>query len=536
MARRGVVLVVALVSALGASLVSGAALASPPASAATPGVTLAATPPQGPLVSGIAGAGYYAAFSTLTVTNTTGTRSPATKVTVRIPAQTRTATFTVTPDARKGRCRSATKPAGTTWSCSVPALAAGTSLDVATVTGSEDSTTGLPATVTASAVGPDGTAIPLTWQWVLPFSHLTATWSGLPTSAVDWGAPVTAALTVTNTGIWPSASPVVAVTPTDASAYNQGWSGVSTTSGYAPYYCSYDLVAGVPVGLACTLHPLGPGASEVITVTAMPTAPLGGPFAMTAADSTGDFSVTSPTVPITGTGADLTLAVSNPPSVEAGTQFARTYTVTNSGSTEAVAVAVTDQSPVFSVASVSGPGTCAYFSAYRVGGRINCSFGTVPADSSVTLVAELVAPAGAGSWTYGTYGSTSSATVPGGLNLSQSSHVSVFVNPATNVDPPTLTGTAQVGQTLTATWGTWSGTGTIALWAKLCHSGGVGCSSDIAATYTNGSTTTGQASSAAFTYVIPPGDAGSDLVLYVSGTNNGGQAAVTTAALGPVTP
>ena len=531
MIRCTAVSVLALLGALAGSTAASTSVAS----AITPGVTVTATTPQAPIPSGIAGVGYYAAFSTVTAVNTGAAATPATTLRVLVPVQTATASFAVTADAKHGSCKLKVKGVTQTWTCKVPALAAGAHADVATVVGSEAYNTGLPATVAVQVVGPDGTVVPLTWRWVLPFSHLTATWSGLP-SSVDWGGATTATLTVHNDGIWPSASPTVAIRPTDPTQFSQGWMGVSQVSGYLPYYCGWDLASGNPDGLACTLDPIAPGSTQTITVTAEPVAPAGGPLALTAADSTGDFQVTSPPVAVVGTGADLTLSVSNPPNVEAGTVFPRTYTVTNTGSTEALNVAITDGSPVFAVGTTSGPGTCAYFSAYRVGGRINCSFGTVPADSSVTLVAQLTAPVGGGTFTYGTYGSTASATVPGGLGLTTTTHVSVFVNPVVNVGPPTLTGTPQVGQTLTATWGTWSGTGTIGLWAKLCHSGGTGCSSDIASTYTNGTTTTGGPSSTAFTYVVPPGDVGTDLVLYVSGQNVAGQTAVTTAALGPVTP
>lgn len=274
-------------------------------------------------------------------------------------------------------------------------------------------------------------------------------------------------------------------------------------------------------------------------MTAYPVAAAGGPLDLTASVSTGDFSVTSPTVPTIGTGAALSASISNPPSVEAGTSFQRSYTITNSGSTEATGVLFTDQSYAFAVQSTSGSGSCAYFSAYRVGGRINCSFGTIPAGTSVTLLATLLAPLTSSTsvtFTSGTYGSTTSPFVASS-NLSTTTSVTVFTNPASNVDPPTLTGTAQVGQVLTATWGTWAGTGAISLWAKLCHSSGVGCSSDIASTYTTGKTMSGQADSVAFTYTIPAIDVGTDLVLYVSAqTTAGGQAVVVSAPVGPVTP
>ncbi|MFX9077482.1 hypothetical protein ABTN32_20710, partial [Acinetobacter baumannii] len=78
---------------------------------------------------------------------------------------------------------------------------------------------------------------------------------------------------------------------------------------------------------------------------------------------------------VTGTGANLSLSISNPPSVEAGTSVVRDYTITNTGRTEARGVSLSDGSYAFSVGATTGPGVCAYHSGYRVGGRIDCSFG-----------------------------------------------------------------------------------------------------------------------------------------------------------------
>ncbi|MDE3206181.1 MAG: hypothetical protein KGQ66_18390 [Acidobacteriota bacterium] len=373
-----------------------------------------------------------------------------------------------------------------------------------------------------------------------PARALTATWSGLPGGPVDWGSAVKGALTVTNTGTAAMTAPeVVTIKPADPTAFNQAWLGYSTASGYAPQYCGWAISSGVPDGLSCTLYALAPGAAQVIALTAYPVAPAGGPLQITASTSTGDLSLTSPAISVTGTGAVLSASISNPPTVQAGATFARSYTITNRGSTEATGVMLSDRSYAFSVRSTQGPGSCVYASAYRVGGRINCSFGTVPPHSSVTLVATLAAPITSSTSTTYTSSALGSTTSPfvASSNLTTSSTIKVITYPAANVTPPKLTGTPQVGQVLTATWGTWTGTGTISVFAKLCHSSGTGCSSDIASTYTQSTRLSGQADSVAFRYTVTPSDVGTHLVLYVSAASAaGGSRAVTTAAVGPVTP
>lgn len=520
-------------------LLGAVTAATTAAQAATSAVHVTASAPGGPFVSGIAGQGYYAGFSTVTASNRGTTPTTGTSVRVDVPLSAGTATFTVTSTLAHRTCTSTITARAKVWRCPVAALAPGASQPVATIVGSESYDTGLPTSVTVRVIGPDGSVVPRTWMWVLPYSHLVATWTNLPTS-VDWGAPVTATLTVTNNGIWPTTgSPTVAIRPSDPTQYNQGWLGMSWPSGYAQQYCGFDLASGSPDGLLCSLDPIAPGGSQVFTVTAYPVAPAGGALLLGATDSTGNFSVTAPPVAVVGTGARLSLSISNPSTVEAGTTFQRTYTVTNAGSTEALGVALSDMSYAFLVDGTTGPGTCAYHSAYRVGGRIDSAFGTVPANSSVTLVATLQAPAVSGTgttFTAGAFASTTSPFVASGSSLTGSTSVTIYNKPILNLTPPTLTGTAQVGQVLTATWGTWSGTGSISLWAKLCHSNGGGCSGDIASTYTTAVTTTGNPSSTAFTYAIPAGDVGTDLVLYVSGQNDAGQVTLTTAPLGPVAP
>ena len=446
--------------------------------------------------------------------------------------------FALTAGPKAKACHLKVTKTAQLWKCPIPKLAAGASLQVATITGSEDYLTGLPATVATTITGPDGGTIAQTWQWILPYSHLTASWSGLPTAPVDWGSGVQGTLTISNTGNWVSTPDSVVIRPTDPTAFTQNWFGYALLSGGTYVYCAYDLATGAPDGLDCPVGDIAAGGAVSFVITAFPVAPLGGPLGLVASDANGSFSTTSPPVATIGTGADISVAVSNQATVLSGSTFQRTYTVTNSGSTEATGVEITDDSYAFLVEGTSGPGNCAYVSGYRVGGHIVCTFGTIPADSSVTLVATLLAPVESltsVSYNTTTFGSTTSPYVAA-ASWSTPVSATVITNPAQNVTPPTLTGTAQVGQTLTATWGSWTGTGPIYLWAKLCLSDGGGCSNDIASTYTSLTTTSGAANGTAFTFTIPASDLGSSLILYVSGqTSAGGSQAVLTQPIGPVT-
>jgi Concanavalin A-like lectin/glucanases superfamily len=91
-----------------------------------------------------------------------------------------------------------------------------------------------------------------------------------------------------------------------------------------------------------------------------------------------------------------------------------------------------------------------------------------------------------------------------------------------NTSPPTITGTAQQGQTLTGTAGTWSGTDPISYayrWRR-CDSAGASC--------TDISGATGQS------YVLTAGDGGHTIRLNVTGSNAAGSSVATSAATGVV--
>jgi hypothetical protein len=89
--------------------------------------------------------------------------------------------------------------------------------------------------------------------------------------------------------------------------------------------------------------------------------------------------------------------------------------------------------------------------------------------------------------------------------------------PPTNTSPPTITGTAQVNQTLTSDPGIWSGTQPIAYafqWLR-CDASGGSCSSIVGATAT--------------TYAVSPADVGSTIAVAVTASNSAGSATATSA-------
>src|SRR5215211_4343642 len=90
--------------------------------------------------------------------------------------------------------------------------------------------------------------------------------------------------------------------------------------------------------------------------------------------------------------------------------------------------------------------------------------------------------------------------------------------PATNTAPPTISGTAQDGQTLTADKGTWSGTDpiTYAYQWRRCDSAGNNCGNIAGATGT--------------TYTLAPADVGSTVRVVVTGSNAAGSSSATSTA------
>lgn len=90
------------------------------------------------------------------------------------------------------------------------------------------------------------------------------------------------------------------------------------------------------------------------------------------------------------------------------------------------------------------------------------------------------------------------------------------ISPPTNQSPPMVTGTAQVGQTLTCSEGGWNGTQPIAYTFQWIRSG----------TAIPGATVS--------TYVLTPEDAGAQIVCAVTATNDAGFVSASSSAVIPV--
>lgn len=114
-------------------------------------------------------------------------------------------------------------------------------------------------------------------------------------------------------------------------------------------------------------------------------------------------------------------------------------------------------------------------------------------------------------------------SVAGQARLAEATwNVGPFTQPPANQSPPVVSGTAQVGQSLSATTGTWSGSPTSFShqWLR-CNAGGGACANITGAT--------------ASTYLVAAADLGSTLRARVTATNGAGSSAADSAATAVVT-
>jgi hypothetical protein len=245
---------------------------------------------------------------------------------------------------------------------------------------------------------------------------------------------------------------------------------------------------------------------------------------------------TSNSVTVLGTGARLTVSASNPDPLAQGSNFERTITVTNSGDTPAYDTTVDDWTlSNFPYLATTNGGPCGLFYT-STGGRDphqvlageSCTLGTVPAGGSATVTYELEATP-----------TQSPATYVSNLTLSTSTPQSTVANSAASITitvptspvapalvsaPGQPSGNAVVGDTLSATTGSWNGTAPISFsyrWSD-CTSNGATCFTIDGAT--------------AATYTAQQTDVGYTIESTVTASNGGGSAAVTTLPTAVVVP
>jgi hypothetical protein len=124
--------------------------------------------------------------------------------------------------------------------------------------------------------------------------------------------------------------------------------------------------------------------------------------------------------------------------------------------------------------------------------------------------------------TTGTHTFTVVASDSAGNASTPATYSWTIANAPATISPPTITGSAVSGQTLTAAPGTWSGSPapTFAYAWQRCDATGASCSSIAGATST--------------TYILTAADVGSKLLVVVTATNSGGSGVASSSATGLV--
>ena len=390
----------------------------------------------------------------------------------------------------------------------------------------------------AAAGPPANTSLPTITGTLTQGQTLTAStgsWSRKPTSyAYQWqrcnasggacvsiGGATAKTYTLTSSEVGGTVRVVV-------TASNSSGSGVATSAATA-------VVQAPPTAPANTSLPtIGGTLQDGQTLTAAPgswtgTAPIGYAYQWQRcnSDGTGCGAISGATASTyTATGADVggTLAVAVTASNTAGSSTA-TSTVTtivqpapplNTSLPTISGTAQDGQTLTASTGSWSGTAPIGY--AYQwlscdtsgnncnqISGATASTYTLTSTDVGTTLRVQVTA---------------SNAAAPGGVNATSaaSTVVQSASAPPANTSLPTISGTAQDGQTLTATSGSWTGTQPIGYayqWQR-CNSAGTSCNQISGATAT--------------TYTATSNDVGSTLEVTVTASNTAGSTAATSAA------
>ena len=428
--------------------------------------------------------------------------------------------------------------------CTVPALAAGATLEVMTVTMTPPVLAPFPyvgVTTSFSVTGPtNSTGASFAWRQASPPNLSPSTPFVTPGTALAGSGPVTVSGTISNAA-YGAAGPF-------------GWHlslPTGATNGAQSVTIAGTVCGPAGDGFDCLTPALANGASLAygFTFTA-PTLPGSYPAAITvdtgnlvAESNEADNAATSTPLTVPGAAANLRISATNPATVGQYSTFTRTVTVVNIGGSDAANIAFNDYAAVgpfevFSFASIPAGTTCGRYVTFS--GRpstahyhgVRCTIGTIPAGGSVAVPYDLVVKNNA----VNTYTSTLTASTTSYVDPSStptgSVSTTVFVpspvNPPLNTVVPVVTGNANTGSVLTTTSGTWIGAGTIAFayqWQR-CNVLGLACSDILGATTT--------------THVVDASDVGATLRASVTATNLGGTrtgvAAPTAIVVGAVSP
>jgi hypothetical protein len=501
------------VATAGAGLLAAAGLvpgATPAGAAVTGKVSVSATPVPGNLVP------TKAYSSTASATNTGTTTSPATSVTISLPAPASGAP-TVTFVPRRGLLCSGltTKPL-----CQVPRLAAKATVVVGTLTGTPRGTTGPSGVSTSARVSDSVNSVTVTWRWLPTLPNLTGTLHLSPDS-MYLGQYVTGTLTIGNVG-YAAAGAFETVVPIVRPYTAETLVSQTIGTSCIPYYTELDcyttsLAPSAAVKVLFTYEPnTGPSLTLTGTVDAY--------NQVTQITRAGD-ALASNTV-LAGTGANLNVVATNVASTPQGSNLVRTITVANSGNTPAYTVVIQDWSGWFPLVPTGSPSTCApFYTAVGKGVKVlagtRCTLGEIPpmTSASVSFSLEVKPTQVAGTYTNALKALT---TTPQSPSPGATASVVVTVptgpvGPALLVPPGAPSGYAVVGDVMTASTGGWNGTAPFTYsfrWVR-CNTSGSNCAVISNAT---GSTQIPQAS-----------EIGSTIEAQVTASNGGGSATAVSA-------
>ncbi len=227
----------------------------------------------------------------------------------------------------------------------------------------------------------------------------------------------------------------------------------------------------------------------------------------------------SSTLTVLNAAVEFALSRQQVPSVDRGTVFTRSFTVTNNGDVDAQTVSLINRSVQFRF--VSSSDNCHAYVTYS--GRpstahyqgVTCLLNTVPAHTAITVAYLLTVPTtvvlGAAADVL-TLSATSFQTPTSVTTLTSSTTVTNPVGGVapTNLTLPAVTGNAVVGTSLTTTNGTWIGTATItyaAQWLR-CDGAGNNC--------------VGIAGATASSYLVTAADLNSTIRSQIAATNGAG--------------